>query len=227
MFAPEKKRIAYAASFGVDEIPYNQLKRFENYMKGFSAISVREKQAVKLVEQFEGCHAENVLDPTLLLSKADWEQIAVKPKNQEKYVLKYLLGEEKLECNSLIQKLFGDIKIVDVKKHLSGDERLIGPKEFLGLIINAELICTDSFHASVFSTIFSKPYVIFERKDSEKDMSSRMDSLCDILDLKEHRYCLPEFKLEKVMTPKYEKTFELLEHERKKSLEYLINALND
>lgn len=227
MFAPKKKRIAYAASFGVDEIPDNQLKKFENYMRGFSAISVREKQAVKLVEQFEGCHAESVLDPTLLLSKADWEQIAIKPKNQEKYVLKYLLGEEQTECDSLIQKLFGDIKIVDVKKHLSGEDRLIGPEEFLGLLMNAELICTDSFHASVFSTIFSKPYVIFERKDSEKDMSSRMDSLCDTLDLKEHRFCLPEFKPEKVMTPEYEKTFKLLEHERKKSLEYLINALND
>lgn len=226
-FAPEKKRIAYAASFGVDEIPDELLGKYEDYLRGFSAISVREKQAVKIIEQFNGCHAECVLDPTLLLPRASWEQLAVRPKMKGKYVLKYLLGEDQTECNKLIKELCDGITIIDIKKHLSGEEKPIDPAEFLGLILNAELVCTDSFHASVFSTIFAKPYVIFERMDAERNMSSRLDTLCDTLNLRDHRYCLPEFIIEKVMTPDYERTLKILEQERKKSLNFLQKALND
>lgn len=61
-FAPKEKRIAYAASFGVDNIPIDSYKKFEKYMKGFSAISVREQRAVQMVEQYDNCYAELVLD---------------------------------------------------------------------------------------------------------------------------------------------------------------------
>lgn len=222
-----KKRIAYAASFGVDEIPENRLEEYEHFLKGFAAISVREKQAVKIVEQFEGCYAECVLDPTLLLTKDRWKELARIPQVKEKYVLKYLLGEEQSTCDRLIEKICGNIKVIDIKKLLSGKGEVIGPEEFLGFVLNAELICTDSFHASVFSTIFEKPFVIFERRDFEKDMSSRLDNLCDMLVLKEHRYSSDEFEMDKVMKPNYNQTVILLEEERKKSLKYLMNVIKD
>lgn len=167
-FAPKEKRVAYAASFGISELPDNLLEKYESYMKGFSVISVREKQAVKIVSQFESCHAELVLDPTLLLSQNQWERIAKTPSIKSKYVLKYFLGEEQSICNQMTNELLGDVIVVDVKSLLSGNGTAVGPAEFLGLIKNAELVCTDSFHASVFSTIFEKPFVIFERSDKEK-----------------------------------------------------------
>lgn len=224
-FVPEEKRIAYAASFGVDEIPNDLMEKYGDYLQKFASISVREKQAVKMVEQYEGCHAKWVLDPTLLLQRKKWNQLAVTPKIREKYVVKYLLGEEQSDCNNLINRTVGNVKVIDVKKLLEGEGT--GPGEFLGLVKNAELICTDSFHAAVFSTIFEKPFVIFERMDEEKDMSSRLDSLCEILELSDHRYASANFEISKIMKPNYKKTSILLEKERKKSLEYLTNALNN
>lgn len=140
---------------------------------------------------------------------------------KNKYVLKYLLGDEQKECDEMISQLFGNIEIVDVKTLLSGKGKTIGPEEFLGLVMNAELICTDSFHASVFSTIFEKPFVIFERVDKEKDMSSRIDSLCELLSLEEHRFSSDHFDISKVLKPNYEQTFSLLDKERDKSLLFL------
>lgn len=224
-FAPERKRIAYAASFGVDNIPGHLLEKYEDYLKGFSAISVREKQAVDMVEQFEGCCAEWVLDPTFLLPASRWKQIAILPK-KEKYVLKYLLGEDQAACGTVIESLFGNIEVIDVKKLLCSHGKTIGPEEFLGLIENAQMVCTDSFHASVFSTIFEKPFVIFERADQEKDMSSRIDSLCDMLALHEHRFSSASFKISKVLSPNYQTTFALLEKEQQKAMQYLMNVLN-
>ncbi|QHQ59956.1 hypothetical protein Ana3638_03470 [Anaerocolumna sedimenticola] len=226
-FASKEKRISYAASFGVSELPSNLLEKYENYMKGFKAISVREKQAVKIVEQFENCYAELVLDPTLLLSRDEWDKIIKAPKIKNKYVLKYLLGEDQSACNQMIKELFRDITVIDVKKLLSGGKNAIGPAEFLGFVKNAELICTDSFHASVFSTIFEKPFVIFDRTDKEKDMSSRIDSLCEMLSLQEHRYSSPDFDLSKVMHPDYKNTNISLEQEKNKSFFYLTDAIEN
>lgn len=226
-FAPKEKRVAYAASFGISELPDNLLEKYESYMKGFSVISVREKQAVKIVSQFESCHAELVLDPTLLISRNQWEQIAKTPAIKGKYVLKYFLGEEQSICNQMINELLGDITVIDVKLLLSGNETAIGPEEFIGLIENAELVCTDSFHASVFSTIFEKPFVIFERSDNEKNMSSRIDSLCELLALQEHRYSSSDFDFSKVMLPDYKHTICLLEREKNKSLSFLTRVLKN
>lgn len=224
-FAPEGKRIAYAASFGVDNIPGNLLKKYAGYLSGFSAISVREKQAVDMVKQL-GCHAEWVLDPTFLLPASRWKQIAIRPK-KEKYVLKYLLGEEQADCDTFIENVFGGVEVVDVKRLLRSRGKTIGPEEFLGLIENAQMICTDSFHGSVFSTIFEKPFVIFDRADQEKDMSSRIDSLCDMLALHEHRFSSACFDVSNVLSPNYQKTFALLEKEQQKAMGYLKDALNN
>lgn len=225
-FAPERKRIAYAASFGVAKIPNPLLDKYNDYLKGFSAISVREKQAVKMVEQFEGCHAVHVLDPTFLVPVGRWKQIAIPPK-KGKYVLKYLLGEEQEDCDALIEGVFDNIEVIDVKKLLCSRRKTIGPEEFLGLIQNAQMVCTDSFHASVFSTIFEKPFVIFERADSEKDMSSRIDSLCEMLALNEHRFSSECFVISEVLSPDYQKTFALLEKEKEKAMQFLKNVLNN
>lgn len=222
-FAPREKRISYAASFGVAKLPEEVYEKYGKYLRDFSAISVREKQAVAIVEQFRDCEAELVLDPTLLIPKQKWKQLSVPPKQKSPFVLKYFLGCEHQKCDEVIQSLLGNTAVIN-EENLDPRKK-IGPSEFLGLIQSAELICTDSFHASVFSTIFEKPFVIFERMDKEKDMSSRIDSLCDMLALHEHRYASEQFDLAGVMHPNYETTFGLLESEKQKSMHYLRNAL--
>ena len=99
-----------------------------------------------------------------------------------------------------------------------------GPSEFLDYIASCELFLTDSFHGAIFSILFNKPFVVFDRIGNMPSMSSRIETLLSKFKL-EHR------KWERVMeTGNYfEVDFShvkpILEKERKKAYEYLKNAL--
>ena len=105
-----------------------------------------------------------------------------------------------------------------------------GPREFLGLINNAEFVITDSFHACVFSMIFKTPFVVFERnKPGEKgNMNSR------IYDFLEEYHLENQLVTEKKLAdmkeiPKLDFTYahEHWKKRREESLEFLKNALMD
>jgi len=78
-FARNYQKISYAASFGVNEIPYERKFEFAEYLKNFKAISVREKQGARIVEELVKRNAAVVLDPTLLLNENEWKQVEKKP----------------------------------------------------------------------------------------------------------------------------------------------------
>ena len=63
----------------------------------------------------------------------------------------------------------------------------VGPSEFLNLVRNAEFVCTDSFHGTVFSLIHHKKFFVFRRYPNQSKVStnSRLDSLLKIVDLKD------------------------------------------
>ena len=94
-----------------------------------------------------------------------------------------------------------------------------GPSEFLYLIKHAAMVCTDSFHGSVFSFLYERPFVIFDRAGNGENMSSRLETLCSKFGLE---YCMargdeiPELS----MTPDYSEGFAVLETERKRSNDY-------
>ena len=174
------RRVAYAASFGTDEWEYTarQTRRCGALLRGFGAVSVREASGVVLCREHFGVEARQVLDPTMLLSPDDWTRVALKPEKVAEgapFVFKYVLGDN--VHNEKIQSIARDMgaKVVDVR-----DRRLrIGPSEFVWLAAHAAAICTDSFHGCVFALLHHKPLCLFERA-SKIDMSSRMDTLCDL-----------------------------------------------
>ena len=99
------------------------------------------------------------------------------------YYCKYVLGND--VNNAKIEELAASrgIAIIDVM-----DKSLkIGPSEFVWLISHSDLVCTDSFHASVFALLHHKPLAIFERVSTDADMSSRFDTLCSNFGLVGHR----------------------------------------
>ncbi|MCC8016928.1 MAG: polysaccharide pyruvyl transferase family protein [Clostridiales bacterium] len=226
-FADNNKRIAYAASFGINEIPRKLLPEYKAGIKAFSAISVREKQAVSLVEQFDGCKAHLVLDPTLLLTKEQWNKIEVCPDIQKPFAVKYFLGDEDENCDAVIQSLLPGIEIIDVKKFSANRRHRVGPAEFLGLISNSKLICTDSFHGSIFSVLFERPLVIFERSDAEENMSSRISSLCEILDIENRRYYSKSFDIKKALNTDYSSAKINIEKKKEESIRFLSKALEN
>lgn len=179
------KKIAYAASFGVSEIG-GPCARTADLLRGISAMSVREAAGAKIVHDLIERDVPVVLDPTMLLTVGDWARIAKKPdcaQCGEPFALKYVLGADAAARS--IQGLADerDLDVVDVM-----DESLkIGPAEFVWLAANCSLVCTDSFHASVFALLHHKPLAIFERVSDDADMSSRFDTLCDLFEFNGHR----------------------------------------
>lgn len=171
------KKIAYAASFGVTSLGEAEAD-VAKLLRSIPYISMREHAGAEIAERLTGRQVPVVLDPTMLLSPDEWTCVARKPEKVAEgapFVFKYVLGDD--VHNEKIQSVARDMgaKVVDVR-----DRRLrIGPSEFVWLAAHAEAICTDSFHGCVFALLHHKPLCLFERA-GKIDMSSRMDTLCDL-----------------------------------------------
>lgn len=224
-FAKDNQKISYAASFGVNEIPDERKKEFAENLKTFKAISVREKQGAKIVKDLTDREATVVLDPTLLIDENEWRMVEKKsrccPKRQ--YVFVYALGDKNNRFQEKIKQLREKYEIFDVRSiQKNGKELPVGPSEFLYLLRNAEVILTDSFHATVFSIIFHKRFITFNR--SGLNMNSRIESLAELvgvtdrLDTNGNLDCETEINYMNVDTK--------LKEERRKSIEFLNEALN-
>lgn len=186
------KKIAMSASFGVSSVDNNTARRIKNLLKDFSFISVREAQGKKIVDSL-GLEQECKLlvDPTMAIKKEEWEKQIKKPifNIDRKYILLAFLGK-------IDNKLYEQIKQIATRKNLeiiniyekNSCWTSCGPSEFLYLEKNASLICTDSFHASVFGIIFNTPILVTGRNGTKENMNSRIDTLLSKFDLKNRKY---------------------------------------
>jgi len=235
-FAANKKRVAYAPSFGISSIPDDKKEALKNYLSTFSHLSVREKQGEKIIQELSTKPVMTVLDPTLLINGEEWSRIAAAPKNNGEYILCYFVSNASAYLpfiKELSQKYsMPVVTLCGARKGLAGSTFIYdaGPREFLGLFKNASMICTNSFHGTVFSVNFSKPFFSFTAdNNSDKSRNSRQHSILSMLGL-----------LDRIVTPStsmadlhdlykrgidYSKTMGLLEAEREKSLNYLKMAL--
>ncbi len=193
----DKKKISYAASISKSDFPKELYPKVKQLLSDYSAISVREKQDKELLDKIIGKDkAHWVLDPTLLLSRKEWDhQCTTNPFKDKKYVFVYLLGDNKKQRQFVttwakknnrivinIPYLLGQYRSCDRK---FGDIRKsdVTPNLWLSLIRDADCVFTDSFHATVFSSIFHTPFYVFKRnKDNERTcMNSRIYSLTELL----------------------------------------------
>lgn len=219
---PEYK-IAYAASFGVSKISTNRA-RTAKLLSGFKAISVREDAGANIIQDLNGGHADIVLDPTMLVSVDKWGTISTKPgipNIDAPYLLKYVLGDDahKNEIETIARN--NGLQIIDLENR----ELPVGPAEFVWLIEHAQIVCIDSFHGSVFSLLFHRPFVIFERVSADADMSSRFDTLCRLFDMGHHRFCSADFDYDRCLNENWDAFEQKLASERARSLEWLKQAL--
>lgn len=224
-FADDRQKISYAASFGVNEIPEERKKEFSEYLKTFKAISVREKQGVEIIKNLCTNDVNVVLDPTLLLNQEMWSKVERNSQvgKKKKYILVYALGEKSDRFTERITDLGEEYEIIDLRaKQKNGKQLSVGPSEFLSLIKNAEMILTDSFHATVFSIIYCKKFITFNR--TGLNMNSRIESLADLLDVGEHINEFGDFVCEEEMN--YSEIEKKLETERVKSIEFIKKALD-
>ena len=227
-FINSNNKIAFAASFGISELPEQYKQKTAEALKTFKAISVREDSGKKIVEELTGrTDVEVLVDPTMLLTPEEWDKVSKKPEqlNFNKYILCYFLGELSEQRKKEIERVAkeNDCKIINIldKKDPFYET---GPSEFLYLEKNAFLICTDSFHSSVFAILYNRPFIVFDREDSLEKMNSRLDTLLNKFELKD-RWYEGEIKQEQLKID-YTKAYEILEKEREKSMNFLKKALD-
>ena len=90
------RKIAFSASFGVNNIPKERISRYRDGISEFDAISVREERGRELIAEISGRRdAITLVDPTMLLSGEDWDAISKEPENvPKKYILNYFQASE-------------------------------------------------------------------------------------------------------------------------------------
>lgn len=228
-----KPRIAYAPSFGVSEIPQQIWPRYREWLRGITHLSVREVQGAQIIGEISSLSAQVVLDPTLLLDEKKWEKVAVSSA-QAPYIFCYALGDQPVMMKLCyhLSELTGlpIIKIGDIKDVFDKKVKVVldaGPSEFLGLIKDASIVVTNSFHGTCFSITYRKPfYTVPTVNLSVKSRNSRLTSLLEILAL-DNRLFNEETTLPSLdhIEIDYSIVEPLLIKQRNSSLKFLTEAL--
>lgn len=191
------KKIAYAPSFGLKKIDLEHTNRVQRDLGSFSKLSAREEQGAKIIEGLLEKKVPKVCDPTFLLSKEQWEKISIDPKYKKPYVLVYAFGSRHLD--NIAKELAKDINgcVISINRWLPilADFRDIknakspSPTEFLGLIKNAEVVVTNSFHGAALSILLEKEVYIFKNSYSNSENTNiRFLTLCNDFDIQDRLF---------------------------------------
>lgn len=230
-FARKEQRIAYAASIGISELPKECEAFYAKNIKEFTSLSVREDDAAKIIKKLNGRSAKVLIDPTMLISREKWEEVTKSSRIniKYKYVVKYFLGVRNNKYDEYIENRAKEIgaKVLDITKYNKENNDVIGPAEFVYLIANSNGVFTDSFHGTVFSLLFEKPFVVFDRPPEKGtgNMSSRLDTLLNKFHIKGQRI-VDDSELGNIQPEvDYKKIGEILQKERKIAEDYLKEAL--
>lgn len=230
-YAPDNKRkIAYAASFGKKELENSEKNKTKEMLKRYDKISVRENSGVEILNSLGINDAVNVLDPTLLLSGDEWRKLISNKYNKKKYILVYNLNRNK-KIDNYAKKLSEKtgLKIIYLSYQLhefyKKGKMICNPhvEDFISLIDNAEYVISDSFHATAFSINLNTQFVIVY----PGKFSTRLQSLLKINNL-ENRVAKDENDLSITNNEiDYAQVNKIMNIERKKSLQWVKNALEN
>ena len=230
-----KKRISYAASFGVDYLEFDEdvLNSCQKCLKEFSSISVREASGINLLEQYFNVpkgKAVEVLDPTMLLTADDYKELICKYNiTDQRYLFTYILDDNE-EKEELISHIKQELQLSRIdQKAQTGDIMAlqeIEPVElWLSRIYHSSFVITDSYHGMVFSILFKKPFIVYGNAARGK---TRFMSILYKLSLAD-RYIENGNNIELSIindTINWNKIHGLLQQKRDESIAFLSNAIN-
>jgi hypothetical protein len=227
-FAQSEQRIALAPSIGLNNLSASQARRLSKGIQGFSNPSVREKRGAELIQEYAGVEAEVICDPTLVMPEKEWRSLAetgrVRP---NEYVFTYMLGTIRDDVRILIDAAtrHGEIPVVSLSDREKPGEPPAGPSEFINLIAHANCVITDSYHASIFSSIFRTPLIIVKRGGDGEGMFSRLETLTQILGIQDKIWTSGSYDAARAAN--YEGVSDAIARERERFLAYLEGCIND
>ncbi len=230
-FADFPVRNSYGTSLGTTHFSDEYKQILKDKLAAFKHISCRELSNSTMLTKLLGRPVEHVLDPTLLLSLSDWDNIAKEPMIDGNYILAYILGEK--DTITKFANYLGEVKslpvyfIATIPKYLSYRNVLtgIGPDAFIGLIKNARYVVTDSYHGCLFCINYHIQFYAFsKRTGSINDQDNiRIIEFLQSLQLEDrfqdesHAKILPDHE--------YSKVEQLLLQKREASISYLEKCL--
>lgn len=193
----KNKIFTYASSIGLDDFDSEFKKKIRNNVSKYNMISVREETAKIMIEECINRKVYLVLDPVFLKEKNEWEKMISKNKSK-KNILYYIFNKEYVrQANDIVsncdlrlhtlKKINGNIKINDFFNPKVRIEINSGPKEFVEMIYNSEMIFTDSFHCVAMSIILHKNFLVFI-DDKIMETNSRICNLLKIAGLENRIY---------------------------------------
>ena len=163
----EKRKISYAASFA--NTKYDDIVKHDdiiNALRQFESISVRDNESAKIIDAICDCSADIVCDPTLLVEKKVYKRL-INNTIDYKYIFIYLFDDlNSLTKNEIISFAQNNkMKIISGTKNYKWCDIKVSnsPDSFLTYMNNAEFIITDTFHGTIFSTIFNKNFITINR----------------------------------------------------------------
>ena len=222
-FAKSNQKLTFAPSFGISELPDFAKKPYAEWLKGFPMLSVREQQGAHIIKELTGKDAEVICDPTITLPRKDWEAIEKKPSffTDKPYAVTYFLGNETNKYRRYIDEVAKEkgLRVINLFDIREPEFYAADPSEFIYLIHHAEAVFTDSFHATVFSIIFKKDFVVFDRIEDGRSMGSRLKTLLEKFSLSDRMY--NEISKREFSGADFSATDSIIENERKKALSFL------
>ncbi len=227
-FAKPEQKVCFSPSFGVETLPVEWIPWFKKCLETFPYISVREMAGAQIIKELTGNTAEVLIDPTLMLDAEKWKSMSYCPKDvdcQKNYILVYFLGGLSEKAKEDIDKYALELG-AEVYNLLEVSQPALyktDPFEFVYLISKAKLIITDSFHACVFSFIFHKPFLVYDRKGTNS-MMSRMDTFLYKFDLR-RKYVFSGLSNE-LTECNYKAGYDKLKIERDKVMSFLKQSMN-
>jgi len=212
------KRISYAASFGTNVLMEQTKTLIQPILEGFSGISVRENTAVEILKDIN-ILAIRVCDPTLLLRGEDYRSIFADTVVRKRSVFPFVLHKNQDAANEIVRY---------VKRHFNDDlntEPSLSVYEWLKSIDSCDIVVTNSFHATVFSILFHKNFIVLPVDG--KDMNDRIITLLDSVGLSSH-FCMDKEAVERCIIDKIDwKSIDKYINEIKvASSRWLINCID-
>lgn len=224
-------KIAYASSFGQEQLGEKEYASVKQLLSSYDHISVREESGKKIVEGM-GFHAEHLLDPTFMLNKDEWQEYMSPRRIKEDYLLVYT-PYNTVDKQAIFDAAYAiaeekNLKVVtyswDWRKDKMADYtiRYANPGDFLSFMHYATYVITNSFHGTAFSVNLNKQFSVF----MPSAFSTRISSIIELCGL-QNRMVLNTFSIKKALEViDYTRVNGMLESERKKSIEFLKQAMS-
>ena len=223
-------KIAYASSFGVEQLPEVEYAMVKKYLAEYHSISVREMSAKRIVESM-GFTAEHLLDPTFMISKEDWMPFMSSRLIEEPYLLVYvpynikdkadIYATARMVANKLSLKIVTFSWNYSKERMADKTMKFMNPGDFLSLMYYSDYVITNSFHGTAFSVNLNKQFGVY----LPSGFGTRIESILSLCNLEERliRNCKDLDRIYKQID--YDSVNTILDAERLKAINFLKEAL--